>query len=57
MSNCKSLVNMNSVEESRKEKLDRIQRYQSMIKSNPDKTNFKRPPYYLTVGTKQEKKK
>lgn len=31
-------------------KLSATSKYFSMEKSNPDKTNFNRPPYYMTVG-------
>lgn len=53
MSNFKQLKDTNNMAKTRLRKLQITEKYYGMEKSNPDKTAFNRPPYYMTVG-KQE---
>ena len=46
----RKLKDANGMAKARLKKIQTTGRYYSMEKSNPDKTAFKRPPYYMTVG-------
>lgn len=50
MNSFKILKDTNSMVKTRLRKLHTTSKYFAMEKSNPDKTAFKRPPYYMTVG-------
>lgn len=52
MKSFRQLKDTNNMAKSRIRKLSTTGKYYGMEKSNPDKTNFNRPPYYLTVGKK-----
>lgn len=52
MKTFRQLKDTNNMAKSRLRKLSSTGKYYGMEKSNPDKTNFNRPPYYLTVGKK-----
>lgn len=52
MNTFKKLKDTSGVSKTRLRKLSNSGRYYGMEKSNPDKTNFNRPPYYLTVSKK-----
>ena len=52
MKSFRQLKDTNNMAKSRLRKLSSTGKYYGMEKSNPDKTNFNRPPYYLTVGQK-----
>lgn len=54
MTHFKNLKDCNGCAKRRMEKFKTNGRYEQMQNSNPDKTNFNRPPYYLTVGKKSE---
>lgn len=54
MTHFKNLKDCNGCAKRRLEKFKTNGRYEQMQNSNPDKTNFNRPPYYLTVGKKKE---
>lgn len=53
MKSFRQLKDTNNMAKTRIRKLSSTGKYYSMEKSNPDKTNFNRPPYYLTVGNKK----
>ena len=53
MKSFRQLKDTNNMAKTRIRKLSSTGKYYSMEKSNPDKTNFNRPPYYLTVGKKE----
>ena len=52
MNTFKNLKDTNGMAKRRLQKLRTTGKYYGMEKSNPDKTNFNRPPYYMTVGNK-----
>ena len=52
MKTFRQLKDTNNMAKSRLRKLSSTGKYYGMEKSNLDKTNFNRPPYYLTVGKK-----
>lgn len=52
MKTFRQLKDTNNMAKSRLRKLSSTGKYYGMEKSNPDKTNFNRPPYYLTVAKK-----
>ena len=54
MKTFRQLKDTNNMAKSRLRKLSSTGKYYGMEKSNPDKTNFNRPPYYLTVGKNKE---
>ena len=57
MKSFRQLKDTNNMAKSRIRKLSTTGKYYGMEKSNPDKTNFNRPPYYLTAGKKSNWKK
>lgn len=57
MTNFKQLKDTNNMAKSRLRKLSCSGKYFEMEKSNPDKTNFNIPPYYLTLAKKANWKK
>lgn len=57
MKNFRQLKDTSNTAKSRLRKISNIEKYFGMEKSNPDKTNFKRLPYYLTEGKKSTWKK
>ena len=52
MNTFKNLKDTNGMAKRILQKLKTTGKYYGMEKSNPDKTNFNRPPYYMTVGNK-----
>lgn len=57
MKSFRQLKDTNNMAKSRIRKLSTTGKYYGMEKSNPDKTNFNRPPYYLTAGKQPNWKK
>lgn len=54
MNTFKKLKDTSGVSKTRLRKLSNSGRYYGMERSNPDKTNLNRTPYYLTVGNNKE---
>ena len=52
MSNFRQLKDTNNMEKLRIGKAKENAKYSFLENSHPDKTAFKRPPYYMTVGKK-----
>lgn len=57
MTNIRILRENSGVAKRRLRKYSVEGRYQKMVESEPDKTNFNRPPYYMTTKKKSQYKK